>query len=97
MTLSPDDVRKVAKLARLKLSPGEEQQFALQLGQILDYVELLNEVATVDVEPLAHVAGLRNVFRLDRSCPSLDRSDALANAPKTDGTYFLVPQILEDA
>lgn len=95
MTLSIDDVRKVARLARLRLSAEEETQFADQLGQILDYVEMLNEVATDEVEPMAHAAGLSNVFRPDEPHPSLPREQALANAPKTDGKYFLVPQILE--
>ena len=96
MALSTDDVRKVAKLARLKLTPPEEELLAGQLGNILDYVALLNEVDTSDVEPMAHAAGLSNVFRPDEPRPSLDRADALRNAPKTDGKFFLVPQILEE-
>lgn len=97
MTLSMEDVKKVAKLARLKLTPVEEQQFALQLGQILEYVEMLNEVDTEGVAPLAHTADVTNVFRADVVQPSLDRELALQNAPKADGSYFLVPQILEGA
>ncbi len=97
MTLSIDDVKKVAKLARLKLTPEEEQQFASQLGQILDYVEMLGEVNTENVEPMAHAADVANVFRADEVQPSIDREKTLLNAPKTDGKYFLVPQILEGA
>jgi aspartyl-tRNA(Asn)/glutamyl-tRNA(Gln) amidotransferase subunit C len=97
MTLSIDDVKKVAKLARLKLTPEEEQQFASQLGQILDYVEMLGEVDTEKVEPMAHAADLANVFRTDDVQTSIDREKTLLNAPKTDGKYFLVPQILEGA
>lgn len=97
MTLSIDDVQKVAKLARLKLTPEEEQRFASQLGQILDYVEMLGEVDTEKVEPMAHTADVANVFRTDDVQPSIDREKTLLNAPKTDGKYFLVPQILEGA
>jgi len=97
MKLTPDDVRKVARLARLKLSEEETQRFTEQLGRILEYVHQLDEIETAQVEPMAHAGDLVNVFREDVPVPSLDRQDALANAPKTDGKYFLVPQILEGA
>lgn len=97
MSLSLDDVQKVAKLARLQLSVAEEQQFCEQLGKILGYIEMLGEVDTEQVEPMAHVADITNVFRADEVAASLPREEALQNAPKTDGKYFLVPQILEGA
>ncbi|MBT5018065.1 Asp-tRNA(Asn)/Glu-tRNA(Gln) amidotransferase subunit GatC [bacterium] len=97
MNLSIDDVKKVAKLARLRLSPEEEQEFLGQLGDILGYIEMLNEVDTENVEPMAHIADVVNVFRSDEAQPSIDREKTLLNAPKTDGTYFLVPQILDGA
>lgn len=97
MTLSSDDVQKVARLARLRLTDQELHQFRGQLGAILDYVDLLNELNTDDVEPMAHAADLANVFRADEPRPSLSRAEALQNAPKADGKYFLVPQILEGA
>lgn len=97
MILSQDDVLKVARLSRLRLTPEEQQRFGEQLGQILDFVQQLNEVDTSDVEPMAHAGDLSNVFRADEPTPSLDRKEALANAPKSDGKYFLVPQILEGA
>lgn len=94
MALSRDDVVKVASLARLKLTEGELEDFRLQLGGILDYVAMLNEVDTDGVEPMVHAIELANVFRDDEVRPSLPRDAALANAPKTDGRFFLVPQIL---
>ncbi|MEW4489014.1 Asp-tRNA(Asn)/Glu-tRNA(Gln) amidotransferase subunit GatC [Thalassoglobus sp. JC818] len=97
MQLTIEDVRKVAKLARLKLTPQEEELFVDQLGNILSYVEQLNEVDTENVAPMAHTAELTNVFRTDKLQKSIDRQDALSNAPSTDGKYFLVPQILEGA
>ena len=93
--LTRDEVQKVAKLARLKLSDAEFELFTTQLGQVLEYVDMLNEVDTENAEPMAHAAELRNVFREDELQDSLPREDALANAPKSDGHFFLVPQILE--
>ena len=95
--LNPEDVQKVATLARLKLTEEELQQIGQQLGGILDYVAVLDEVDVSDVEPMAHVADVSNAFRADETRPSLPREESLSNAPKTDGKYFLVPQILENA
>lgn len=95
-TLETEKVRKVAVLARLKLSDAEIGDYATKLGNILKYVDTLNEVDTEGVEPMVHAVELSNVFRADVVQPSLPREAALQNAPKTDGTFFLVPQILED-
>lgn len=93
--LSADEVRKVAALARLELSPDEVSAFAGQLGGILDYIRQLDEVSTEGVEPMAHAIEVRDVFRDDTPVPSLSRQDALANAPKQDSRYFVVPAILD--
>ena len=85
----------MAVLARLKLTEAELDALTRQMGQILEYVEVLNEVDTSDVEPMAHAVDLANVFREDEERPSLSREDALSNAPKTNGKCFVVPQILE--
>ncbi len=90
-------VLKVARLARIRLTDDEVAVFARQLGDILHYVEILSGVDTEGVEPMAHAADLTDVFRDDEPKPSLPREQALANAPKTDGEYFLVPQIIEGA
>lgn len=94
--LTKATVTKVAHLARLKLTDAELDLFTTQLGQVLGYVELLNELDTSVVEPMAHVADIANVFRDDEVRPSLPRAATLSNAPKTDGKYFVVPQILEE-
>ena len=93
--LSREEVAKVALLARLKLSAPELELLTTQLGQVLTYVDILNEVDTENVEPMAHAVELSNIFRDDEERPSLSREAALANAPKSDGRYFLVPQILD--
>jgi aspartyl-tRNA(Asn)/glutamyl-tRNA(Gln) amidotransferase subunit C len=93
--MSDIDTRKVAALARLQLSVGEIADMGAQLGSILDYVRLLDEVDTTDVEPMTHPVPGENVFRTDAVLPSLPRDAALQNAPRCDGSYFLVPQILD--
>jgi aspartyl-tRNA(Asn)/glutamyl-tRNA(Gln) amidotransferase subunit C len=92
--LSRDEVRKVAKLARLKLTDDEFAKFTAQLGQILEYVHILDQLDTADVEPMAHAVEVVNIFREDVPAESLPREAALANAPKADGQSFLVPPIL---
>lgn len=95
--LSAHDVAKVAHLSRLKLTADEQARMTEQLGRVLEYIAVLEEVNTDGVEPMAHAAEITNVLRADVETPSLPRDAALANAPKTDGECFLVPQILEHA
>ncbi|HEX7715504.1 MAG TPA: Asp-tRNA(Asn)/Glu-tRNA(Gln) amidotransferase subunit GatC [Bacillota bacterium] len=95
-TLSSEDVRHVARLARLELNSAEEEQFTKELNDILRFVEQLNELDTAGIEPTAHAITVRNVFRPDRAGVSLDPEAALANAPDRSGNFFKVPKILED-
>jgi len=95
MSLSSEDVAKVALLARLRLSPDELASFTNQLNSIVDYVAQLQELDTGGVEPLAHGVELTNVFRDDVRGPALDREQALANAPRRSREGFLVPAVLE--
>jgi aspartyl-tRNA(Asn)/glutamyl-tRNA(Gln) amidotransferase subunit C len=94
-TLTPEQVRKVANLARLQLSEADVSRFTQQLGQVLGYVEMLGELDTEGVAPLAHPLEIENVLREDVPIPSLPREAALSNAPKSDGRCFLVPQIID--
>lgn len=94
--LTPDVVRRVARLSRLKLDEAEVSRLANELSQVLHYVDQLNELDVKNVEPMAHAIELTNVFRADEPRPSLSREQALSNAPKSDGKYFLVPPILEE-
>ncbi len=95
MTLPRETVLKVAKLSRLTLSDAEIETFQSQLGAMLDYVAMLDELDVSHVEPMVHAIELTNVTRPDELQPSLPRTEALSNAPKTDGKYFLVPAIIE--
>lgn len=89
-------VRKVAKLSRLKLTDAEVREFAGQLSAILEYVEKMNELNTDNVVPLAHCLPISNVFREDEVGESLGTEKTLANAPQRDGEFFKVPKILDD-
>jgi aspartyl-tRNA(Asn)/glutamyl-tRNA(Gln) amidotransferase subunit C len=93
--LTRADVLKVARLARLKLTDAEIDDYTEKLGSVLAYVDSLNEIDTEEIEPMVHAVELSNIFRPDAVTPSLARDAALANAPKTDGQFFLVPQILD--
>lgn len=93
--LTAEQVTKVAALARLKLDDSETDAFADQLSKVLGYIERLEEVDTDGVAPMAHAIEVTNVLRDDEHRDSLPRESALQNAPKTDGKYFIVPQILD--
>ena len=93
---APDfDVKYVAHLARLKLTPAEEEKMGAQLRGILDYVDQLKEVDVTGIEPTAHAFPLVNVLRADDIRPSLSPEDALRNAPSRSNGLFMVPKIVE--
>ena len=89
------DLSSAVKLARIELTPEEEQRLAPQLGEVLQYVEKLNELDVSDVEPTAHATPLSNVMREDEPRESLSQEEALRNAPKTANGLFVVPKIVE--
>ena len=89
------DVKYVAHLARIALTPDEEKKIGAQLGHILGYIEKLRELDVSHVEPTAHAVPLVNVTRADEMRPSLPHEDALRNAPKQAGGLFVVPKIVE--
>jgi aspartyl-tRNA(Asn)/glutamyl-tRNA(Gln) amidotransferase subunit C len=89
------DVKYVAHLARLSLTPEEERKIGDQLGGILGYIEKLKEVDVSGVEPTAHAFPLVNVTRADEVRPSISNEDALRNAPAQANGLFIVPKIVE--
>ena len=97
MPISRAEVEKVSLLARLSLSDEELDRMTSQMGDILGYVDLLSELDTEQVEPMAHALEVANVLRDDAARPSLDREEALANAPHRDGECYLVPAVLGEA
>ncbi|MCK9520865.1 MAG: Asp-tRNA(Asn)/Glu-tRNA(Gln) amidotransferase subunit GatC [Dehalococcoidia bacterium] len=95
MSLTPDDVLHIARLARIAMTGDDVQRFATQLSGILDHFEALSAVPTDDVEPTAHPLPLSNVMRADEVAPSLSPEEVLANAPEREDNYFRVRAVLE--
>jgi aspartyl-tRNA(Asn)/glutamyl-tRNA(Gln) amidotransferase subunit C len=89
------DIKYVAHLARLSLTPEEEKKLGDQLDGILGYIEKLKELDVTGVEPTAHAVPMVNVTRADEIRPSLPHDDALRNAPKQANGLFIVPKIVE--
>lgn len=95
MSISKDEVLYVANLARLRLNEAETEQLARDMSQILDYMELLGQVDTSEVEPLEHVIEIKQSLRKDEPSAPLDHETALKNAPDADSDYFRVPRVIE--
>lgn len=89
-----DDVKHVARLARLAIDDAQLRRLAGQLESILEYVNKLSQVDATHVEPMAHALPLHNVLREDVVEPSLPLEKVLMNAPETDGPFFKVPKVL---
>jgi aspartyl-tRNA(Asn)/glutamyl-tRNA(Gln) amidotransferase subunit C len=92
--LTRDDAAYVARLARIDLSPGELEEFAVQLAAVLDHAAEVAAIDTSQVEPMSHPLPLVNVLRADVAQPSLDRDEVLSQAPATESGRFKVPRIL---
>lgn len=95
MSLSRDDVRHIALLARISLSEDEVEQLAEQLSSILDHFAALSSVDTEGVEPTAHPLPLANVMRDDLVASSLPRDDVLKNVADRENGYIRVRAVLE--
>ena len=95
MAATDVDIKYIAHLARLEISPEEEKKFSDQLGHILEHIEKLKELDVTNVEPTAHAVPLVNVTRADEVHPSLPHEDALRNAPAQANGLFMVPKIVE--
>jgi aspartyl-tRNA(Asn)/glutamyl-tRNA(Gln) amidotransferase subunit C len=89
------NIKYVAHLARLSLSPTEEASMSGQLAEVLKYMDKLKEVDVSNVEPMAHAFPIVNVARADQVTASLSQEEALANAPAKAGGLFIVPRIVE--
>ena len=95
MSISTQEVEYVANLSRIKLDPEALKTFAAQLGDIVAYIDKLNELDTSGVEPLTNASGLANVLRADELRPSLDRTQALANSPDQAEGHYRVPKVID--
>ena len=91
--IGEEDVRYVAKLARLRLEPDEISRMTGELGKILSHIDKMEELDTAGVPPTAHVLDVVNVTRADRVTESLPRDEALRNAPAVSDDCFRVPRM----
>ncbi|NWF88579.1 MAG: Asp-tRNA(Asn)/Glu-tRNA(Gln) amidotransferase subunit GatC [Ignavibacteriaceae bacterium] len=94
MAVTKNDVKHIAELARLELIESELEDYTFQLNKILEYVEKLNELDTKDVQPLSHPIEGANIFRDDVIKPSIEREEALENAPSKNEEFFKVPKVI---
>jgi aspartyl-tRNA(Asn)/glutamyl-tRNA(Gln) amidotransferase subunit C len=92
--ISLEQVRHVAKLARLALDEQHVQKYARQMESVLEYVAKIQEVDVTGVEPMAHAVPLHNVLREDEARAGLPIEEVLRNAPQTDGRFFKVPKVI---
>ncbi len=95
MPLTPEEVRHIARLARVGLSDDEMPRLQSQLSKILDYFRRLQEVDTENVPPTAQTLAMHNVMRDDEPQPSMDKEEVLANAPQREDDHFRVRAIRE--
>ena len=94
MKISREEVRHVARLARLDLKEEVVDTMAGQLAGILEYMDTLNRVDTEGIAPTAHAVSLTTPLRTDERRPHLDHEAALANAPEKDDESFIVPKVI---
>lgn len=95
MQITKELVEYVAELSRIKLDEQSTEKMQKELGAIVDYMEILNQLDTENVEPLSHVFSITNVMREDDVKPSYDRADILQNAPEHTDETFIVPKTVE--
>lgn len=88
-------IKYLEELSRLTLSPEEEERSKAELNKILDYIDMLNELDTDEVEPMSHPFAYTNNFRADEVVPSTDRETILKNAPQQKDGCFKVPTTVE--
>jgi aspartyl-tRNA(Asn)/glutamyl-tRNA(Gln) amidotransferase subunit C len=94
MSISAEEIKKIAHLARLEFEEKELNAFSNDFNKILTWMDKLNEINTDKVEPLIHVSSETNVMREDVVTNMLSHEEALKNAPKKDTDYFRVPKFL---
>ncbi len=94
--LDRDQVHKVAHLARLELTAAEEEKFAQQLSNILEYFDQLSELDVSDVAPTTRAIEVVNMTRADELAPCPDREEILDCAPQREGDFYRVPKIMAE-
>ena len=95
MKITAEEVDRIAVLARLRLTAEEKSHLVRQLDNILEYMDKLNQLDTVQIEAFSHRVDMMPALRDDVVTNQPDPEALLANAPDRDGTFFKVPKIIE--
>lgn len=95
MQITKELVQYVAELSRIKLSEQDAENMQNDLGAIVNYMEILNQLDTDSVEPLSHIFNITNVMREDKVVESYDRAEILKNAPERTDETVVVPKTVE--
>jgi aspartyl-tRNA(Asn)/glutamyl-tRNA(Gln) amidotransferase subunit C len=95
MSVDIDTVKRVARLARIAVTPEEAERMTGELNQILGFVEQLGEVDVTGVEPMTSVIPMEMKKREDVVTDGAKADDVVANAPMTQDNFFLVPKVVE--
>lgn len=95
MSISSDELKHIALLSRLELSDDEAKLYTQHIGEILDYIEKLNELDVTGVEATSHAVPMQNIMRDDVVGPGLEIEESLKNASEKEGRYFRVPRVTE--
>jgi len=95
MSISPEEVLKIANLARLKISQDEVEQYAVELSNIITLVEQMNKIDTQNVEPMAHPLDVTQRLRKDEVTEINQREKFQSVAPNAEKGLYLVPKVIE--
>lgn len=95
MQIDHETVRRIAHLARLEFQKEEEAEMITAMNRIINWMDKLEEIDTLGVEPLIHISEERNVLREDVNSEPLEHKRGLVNAPHHDSDYFRVPKVIE--
>ncbi|MBP0974755.1 MAG: Asp-tRNA(Asn)/Glu-tRNA(Gln) amidotransferase subunit GatC [Oscillospiraceae bacterium] len=95
MQITKELVSYVAQLSRIKLDDSETEEMQKQMGAIVDYMDIINQLDTDAIEPLSHIFSITNVMRDAVTAPSYDREEILKNAPEHTAEAFVVPKTVE--
>ena len=95
MKIDPENLQKIAHLARLNFDAQAGEKMSADLSQVLDWVEQLQEIDTQNIAPLTSMSSEINVFREDQVGQQLTQEQALKNAPKQENGFFSVPKVME--
>ena len=95
MQIADELVGYLEELSRLELTKEEEERAKRELGNVVEYIDTLNELDTESVEPTSHILPVNNVFREDEVTHSFERGAIIGNAPETKNGCFKVPKAVE--